>query len=339
MTAGMKLPSKSFFLVGAPRCGTTSLASALAQHPQVCFSQPKEPHFFSSVSEDDALARMEVDYIKSFFPPDLLSREMLGEASPSYLYSLQAIRIIDRIFPGARFLVIVRNPLEMIPSYHARLLYTLDEDVTDFETAWRLQTQRANGRFIPLRCRDPRMLQYAEVARVGARLADLMGLVGRARVKTIVFDDFKRTPVAAYRDVLDFLGLEDDARAELGRMNRTKAYRSRLIQRLLMRPPAVAQSLLVPKTGRPSHLNVAGQLRKRLRRANVVRRHWPAISRSLRQELAHCFPDDVELLGRLLDRDLTPWLDADATPELSRSAARNSSNAGHRDTAMGPTAL
>jgi sulfotransferase family protein len=337
---GTNWPSKAFFLVGAPRCGTTSLASALAQHPQVCFSQPKEPHFFSSMGEDEDLARVEVDYIRTFFPPDQLSREMLGEASPSYLYAPQAIRRIDRIFPDARFLVIVRNPLEMVPSYHARLLYILDEDVADFETAWRLQAQRANGRAIPSRCRDPRLLQYAEIGRVGARLADLVGHVGQARVKTIVFDDFKRAPVAVYRDVLDFLGLEEDARTELNRMNRSKAFRSRLLQRLLMKPPAVGRRLLVPKAGRPSHLSFAGQLRKRLRRANVVRRHWPAISMSMHQELVHCFRDDVELLGRLLNCDLTHWLTAGPAAELSSNPEPDCLSASPRDVSViGPTAL
>jgi hypothetical protein len=319
MMTGTKWPSKAFFLVGAPRCGTTSMASALAQHPQVCFSKPKEPHFFSSVREDDVLARLEVDYIRTFFPQDLLSREVLGEGSPSYLYSPRAIRMIDRIFPDARFLVIVRNPLEMIPSYHARLLFLLDEDVADFETAWRLQSRRAKGESIPSGCRDPRLLQYANIGRVGTRLADLIGLVGRARVKPIIFDDFRSAPVTAYREVLEFLRLEDDERTEVGRMNGTKAYRSRLIQRLLIQPPALAQHLLAPKTGRPSHRSVAGRLRKRLRKANVVRRHWPAISTSMRHEVANSCRDDVELLGRLLGRDLTHWLDAEITPEIDIS--------------------
>jgi hypothetical protein len=302
------LPSKAFFLVGAPRCGTTSLAVALAQHPQVCFSEPKEPHFFTRVSEDFDLARMQMEYIGTFFRADQLSRDWLGEGSPSYLYAPQAIRIIDRMFPGARFLVMVRNPLEMVPSWHARLLFTLDEDVADFEAAWRLQSLRAKGQSIPSRCRDPRLLQYAEIGRVGARLADLIDLVGRNRVKTIVLDDLAVAPLAVYREVLDFLELEHDDRVEVVRMNGTKSFRSHVIQRLLMRPPKVAQRL-VPRTVGPSQPGIAGRLLKRLRKANIVRTHWRPISASMRQELVDCIRDDVDLLGRLLNRDLKYWLD------------------------------
>src|SRR5262245_47477961 len=291
-------PSKAFFLVGAPRCGTTSLAVALAQHPRVCFSEPKEPHFFTRVSEDFDPERLQTEYIRSFFRSDQLSRDWLGEGSPSYLYVPQAIRIIDRMFPGSRFVVMVRNPLEMIPSYHARLLFTMDEDVTDIEIAWQLQRQRAKGRSIPSRCRDPRMLQYAEIGRVGVRIVDLIDLVGRNRVKMVVFDDFAFAPRDVSRDVLDFLELEHDDRIEVVRMNGTKSFRSHRIQRLLMRPPKMAQRL-VPRTVGPSRPGIAGRLFKRLRKANIVRTQWRPISAAMRQELIDCFRDDVDLLGRL----------------------------------------
>jgi hypothetical protein len=294
---------------------------ALAQHPQVCFSEPKEPHFFTRVSEDFDLARMQTEYIRTFFPADQLSRDALGEGSPSYLYSPQAIRIIDRMFPAARLLVMVRNPLEMIPSYHARLLFTLDEDVADFETAWRLQSLRAKGQSIPSRCRDPRLLQYAEIGRVGARLADLIELVGRERVKTIVLDDFVFAPLTVYREVLDFLGLEHDEKTNVGRMNSTKTYRSHVIQWLLMRPPKIVQRL-IPRTVGPSEPGIAGRLFKRLRKANIVRTHWRPISASVRQELVDCVRGDVDLLARLLNRDLSHWLAVETQSAITEQRAR-----------------
>ncbi|HTN70191.1 MAG TPA: hypothetical protein VMO00_03795 [Methylomirabilota bacterium] len=192
----------------------------------------------------------------------------------------------------------------------------MDEDVADFETAWRLQSLRAKGRSIPSRCRDPRLLQYAEIGRVGARLAELIELVGRERVKTIILDDFALAPLAVYWEVLDFLGLEHDDRTSVARMNSTKTYRSRAIQRLLMRPPKVVQRLVIPQTVGPSKPAIAGLLLKRLRKANIVIAHWPPISAAMRQELASRFRDDVDLLGRLLDRDLRHWLDSMSRQDL-----------------------
>ena len=34
------------FIVGAPRCGTTTLARFLEPHPKICYPLVKEPHFF-----------------------------------------------------------------------------------------------------------------------------------------------------------------------------------------------------------------------------------------------------------------------------------------------------
>jgi hypothetical protein len=306
------LPSQAFFLVGAPRCGTSSLAVALAQHPQVCFSEPKEPHFFTRIAGDVDLARLKAEYIGAFFPAAQLSRAALGEGSASYLYSLPALRTIDRMFPGARFIVMVRNPLEMLPSLHARLLFTLDEDVADFEAAWHLQSLRAKGRSVPARCRDPRILQYAEIGRVGARLAGLIDLAGRERVKAILLDDLAAAPLAVYREVLDFLALPDDGRTAIARMNGTKAYRSHALQRVLMRPPALARRLVAPQTVGPSRPGIAGRLFKRLRKANIVRTHWRPLGAAMRREIIDSVRDDVDLLGRLLNRDLRPWLDAEA---------------------------
>jgi hypothetical protein len=95
-----------------------------------------------------------------------------------------------------------------------------------------------------------------------------------------------------------------------------------VIQRLLMRPTKAAQRLIVPRTVGPSQPGIAGRLLKRLRKANIVRTHWRPISAPMRQELVDCFRDDVDLLGRLLNRDLRLWLDVEthSAPPQQRGA-------------------
>jgi hypothetical protein len=108
-------------------------------------------------------------------------------------------------------------------------------------------------------------------------------------------------------------------------MNSTKTYRSRTIQRLLMRPPKVVQRLIVPRTVGPSRPGIAGVLLKRLRRVNIVITHWPPISAVMRQELAGQFSDDVDLLSRLLDRDLRHWLDPNVETQSAVNPPRGGS--------------
>src|SRR5690349_14743565 len=114
-----------FFIIGAPRCGTTALAGALRSHPQICFSIPKEPHYFTRLKPGWNLGRVLVDYLPLYFKHWPGPGTMLADGSTSYLYSDQAIDAIQRCFPQARFIVMARNPLEMIPSYHTKMLELL----------------------------------------------------------------------------------------------------------------------------------------------------------------------------------------------------------------------
>jgi len=151
----------------------------LKGHPAVCFAVPKEPHYFSRLPEGWSPERVPADYLPAYFRHWDGAPATLGEGSPSYLYSDRAIGAIEACFPEARYIVMARSPLELVTSHHKRMLYTLDEDEPDLAEAWALQGQRRRGERVPRRCRDPRLLDYEGVGRVGARCEALLRRVGR----------------------------------------------------------------------------------------------------------------------------------------------------------------
>ena len=136
--------------------------------------------------------------------------QAVGDGSVSYLYAPDAIRRVLEFDPRAKFIVLVRNPVEMMRSYHSRMLFQLDEDEEDFARAWDLQANRAAGRDIPKRCRDARLLQYGHLGKLGMHLERLFEVAGRERCHVIVFDDFVEDPRAVYLRALEFLGVDDD---------------------------------------------------------------------------------------------------------------------------------
>ena len=301
----------SLFIVGAPRTGTTSLSKALAAHPQVCFAKPKETHFFlrENVGMSDAQIRrrFEEAYFRTLQP----QHRVLAEGSVSYLYDPRAIVRILRFDPQAQFVVGVRSPLELLPSYHARLLYTMDEDLTDFALAWALQERRAQGEALPPRCRDPRLLRYGEVGRLGKHYRRLLEVAGRDRCFPILFDDLRVDPMRVYRSLLAFAGLADDGRTELPRKNEARTYRRQWLQPLVMNPPAPIARLagLFADGGHTRLRALVRPLRRRLKKANTRVAERPALSPELRRELSDYFREDVAELGRLLHRDLSGWLE------------------------------
>ncbi len=305
-----EIPFPDFFLVGAPRCGTTAIANWLKRHPHVCFSKPKEPHYFTKLEPLLPSPDLRTHYLQaSFWHYDPALHRRLGEGSVSTLYSPEAVARIRSLNPDAKFVVVVRNPMDMLPSFHALLLYYMEEDVEDFEQAWRLQRTRAAGSSIPRRCLDPRLLQYSEMARLGKHVEALYRLAGRDHCLAIVYDDLAADPLATYRSLLDFLGLEDHE-PDLLRRNESRSFRYRWLHRLIYRPPLVEPAKLfqfVARRNRKSGIGKLARLRKRLMRWNAAPRRPAELSPALRDELGATFAEDIERLGKLLNRDLGSW--------------------------------
>jgi hypothetical protein len=299
---------RSVFIVGAPRCGTTFLAKALAGHPAVCFSKPKETHFFVRAWPSIPRADVAREYLRRHFAHLGPEHQLIADGSPSYLYDPEvAARILD-FDPEARLVVAVRNPVDMAHSYHARLLYTLDEDEPDLATAWALQEARARGERLPRRCREPLLLQYQAVCSLGEQVLRLFATAGRERCHVVVFDDLAADPVKVYRSLLEFAGLEDDGRREFSRKNENREFRHPWLQPYVMNPPWPIGPLLEVWERRGwRRPRIIRAVRRRIKKWNTRKAARPAPDPALRETLRRAFAADVERLGAAIGRDLSHW--------------------------------
>src|SRR5437762_14391876 len=102
----------NLFMLGGPKCGTTSFQEYLAGHPQVFMSEPKEPCYFDKDLPFPASPRNDAEYMRCF---DGATGEhtVIGEASTNYLYSKVAVATILAFNPAARFIVMLRKPIDM----------------------------------------------------------------------------------------------------------------------------------------------------------------------------------------------------------------------------------
>jgi len=299
----MKRPN--FFIVGAPKCGTTALYSYLQTHSNIFMPRRKEPHFFL---EDLPGYRepMTLDAYLELFSRSLPQQTAIGEATPLYLFSSVAIARIHDFDPQARIIAMLRNPVEMVRSFHRQMVYNCEEDEKDLQRAWRLQEPRRRGEHLPAISPYPQFLQYAEVARLGMQVERLLGIFPRDQVKVVLFDDFKRDPRSVYEEILDFLGVPQDGRSDFRPVNVSKQQRFDSLARSLRNPPPWAarmrdtlkRSLGLKQSGIGVFLN----------RINTRKQDHVPIPDALRLEMIDTFHDDVLLLGRLLERDLSHWL-------------------------------
>ena len=103
------------FIVGAPRCGTTSLSKYLRAHPDVGFSRIKEPHFFAQndlrdLPMNDLRETVRREYLDRYYR-GREGRPLHAEGSVTYLYFPEQLEPILRLWPRAKFVVGVRHPL------------------------------------------------------------------------------------------------------------------------------------------------------------------------------------------------------------------------------------
>jgi len=294
------MPKPGFFLVGAPKCGTTSLHDHLAQHPALFLPAVKEPTFFGSdVPLVPAVGSLEA-YVALF---DAGEGRLCGEASTNYLASTSAAREIHAFNPDARIIVALRNPVDFLPSYHMQQVFEGNEDLADFAAALAAEPDRRAGRRLPPRCLHPAALRYREAATFSVQLARWLDVFGRDAVHVVVFDDFVADAPAVMRALYAFLGVSPDFAPVLGVKNPSMTVRSRLLQRVLTDPRLRRLGKRVIPEAVAARM---GQAAVRLNARPEVRAPVPA---ALRAALVREFRPEVRRLGELVGRELSRWSD------------------------------
>ena len=285
----------NFFILGAPKCGTTSLAAWLAEHPQIYLSPEKEPHFFNT---DHKRFLNLLESYEQLFAGATRQHVAVGEASVWYLYSAEAVPNILAYNQRAKFIVMLRNPVDMAPSLHEELVFTGRENKADFAEAWRLQDARRQGHSLPRMVWEPKYVQYGELCKLGHQVARLFELVPREQVKLILLEDVARDPGAVYRSVLEFLEVPDDGRINFPVHNQAKTRRWPWLLPIAWAITSLKRTLGIDG-GLGIWTRVDGQ--------NRIERPRAAVSLELRAELSAYFDSDIELLQRLIGRDLSHW--------------------------------
>jgi len=303
-----------FFVVGAPRCGTTAICRYLSRNPQICFSRPKEPHYFTRLDHEPTADELKRNYLERNFSHFEPGHRAAGEGSVSYLYLPGVLERVNRLNPQARFVVLVRNPLAMLPSYHLRMRFLLQEDEPDFAKAWELEPSREQrGENIPKRCLDPRLLYYSHVARFGVQIERLFDIAGRDRSHVIVFDDFKSDPLGTYQNLLEFLNVDYDGQTEFERRYQSQMYRYGWLQRLLFVPATSEGKAFETLQQRTRKYNADGTRKpgfvKRLTKLNKIPMPPAPLTPEMSGIVRETLRSDVTHLSRLLNRDLSFWFD------------------------------
>jgi len=292
-----------FFIVGAPKCGTTALYTYLQDHPRIFMPEHKEPHYFGSdLDFRDQQPPGPREYAALFEPagPD----ERAGEASVFYLRSERAAEEIHACCPDARILVMLRDPVDMLHSFHGQRVFNGTEDL-DFAAALEAESARRRGERLPRQVGLFQGLQYRALAAFAEQIRRYLDRFGRGAVWIALYDDFREDPAGTVRDACRFIGVEPWAPDSLPVVNAHKEARSGWLRDLQWRKPETLRKvvrLLVPSTA------MRRRMGRRLRRWNTRVTPRAPMDPELRERLRRELAPQVEELAALIDRDLSAWL-------------------------------
>ena len=117
----------AFYVAGAQKAGTTSLAADMAAHPDLFIPHEKECHFFTAHADDASW------YSRKF--SGAKDHQICGDCTPYYLFHPFAAKWMQELTPGAKIIVLLRNPVDRAISHfwHARQRHL--EELPSFQQA------------------------------------------------------------------------------------------------------------------------------------------------------------------------------------------------------------
>lgn len=214
MSENRTLPD--FVIIGAQRCGTSSLYAYLSQHPQVLPAIKKEVHFFDLGFEKG------VRWYRAHFPflLEMRCRRLLasksvitGEASPCYLFHPHSPKRLAAVVPKAKLIVLLRNPIDRAYS-HYHLNLKKKREALSFEEAIFNEGARLQGELDKMLANESynsfnhRHFSYLQRGIYVDQLQAYAEFFDRDQILVIKSEDFfSRTP-EVFQQILEFLGLE-----------------------------------------------------------------------------------------------------------------------------------
>lgn len=294
-----------FFLCGAPRAGTTALCRWLGAHPGIFMPAWKEPQHFAPDLRVCRAREVRIDapeaYRALYAPAS--PGQLAGDGSTWHFLSREAPGRIHAHNPGARLLFVLRDPVDLVYSWHG-LLREHDLEDLPFEDALAAEDDRRAGRRLPPRYAPREGLYYRELGRFAAVLERYHQHFPREQIHIEFFEDLRRDPAALYGRVLTFLGVADTRfQPEFTRENARSEPRSVHLRHALNEPPPWIRRPLHAMVPRGARAWLYGRLAA-MNRGGVPRGR---VSPKLRKALVAEWADDIRALEALAGRDLSSW--------------------------------
>jgi hypothetical protein len=292
----MKKPN--FFIVGAPKCGTSFWHYYLSLHPDIFMSPDKEPNFFDTdlhyISQRYSLQQYENLY------REVKNEKIVGEASTYYLFSSTAAKEIQGYNPSSKILISIRNPIDFMYSMHSENVYQGNEIEEDFEKALNLEEERKKGINVYPNSNPAEVVYYKSLASFSDQIKRYFDVFGRENVKVVWLEDVKKDAEEVYKCVLRFLNVDPDIEVTFNVVNENKEVKNKAVREFVRRPPNILKSiikLIIPFE------NIRRSIQKGIFNLNSKKVKRKPLESDLVKRLEEEMKDEVEKLNKLVGKN------------------------------------
>ena len=310
----------NFFIVGAGKAGTTSLYCYLRQHPDIYMSPVKEPCYFASEIRAETMARPIQQHVakQSRELPKVLGdtvaakphgwiaaewgdytrlfqgvrgEKAIGEASAAYLWSQTAAANIRASVPGAKIIMILRDPAERAFSQYLHQV-SIGLTGTTFRAHLEACRRDTGHKLSPT-------YPSLEIGFYSAQVERFLACFPRDRIRIYWYEESWRQPAQMLADAFRFLDVDAGFAPDFShRDHERRAPKARTLHYLLKKSGLwYPLKALLPDRAVDS-----------LRQAAFVNGNAVAMHPADRRYLSDYYRDDIRKLELLLKRDLSAWL-------------------------------
>lgn len=181
-------PIPNLFIIGAMKSGTTSLHEYLNEHPDIFMSDVKEPGYFSDCV--DYYPKDKEWYTDLF--KDVKNQKIIGESSTHYTKLPICDGVIEKIWqynPDARFIYIMRNPIERVISHYWHGVKYGDERHDILTAVKKNQT-------------------YIDFSDYAYQLEPYIERFGKDKIYTLSFECLINDPASELKGLFEWLGVD-----------------------------------------------------------------------------------------------------------------------------------
>lgn len=298
-----KLPN--FLIVGAAKCGTSSLHKYLEQHPEIFMSKVKEPRFISSQVNPFPLNgpgdhKVEAWYVKKYDEYVRLfdgaeSFPVVGESSADTLYFYQGtIPVIKQYLGDPKIVIMLRNPVKRAFSAYQHLVRDLREDLS-FEDGLKEEPNRIRNNW-------ELIYHYTAVSLYHDSVKAFMD--NFSSVKVILTEDQEKRPQQVLRDIFRFLDVDPDCDVNTDiRYNMSGKPKSQWLHQFFFEgnmARRIAQPIVRTFFSAETRIKIAQKIQEK----NLTRL---TINPDTKRRLHEFFEADIRRTEGLLGRDLSAW--------------------------------